>query len=138
MCKNVIHCGMDCTHCMFRLLFIRYYLFCNEICRYYRLVRIAATNALWYVYFIEADIMDRIKAYRLKSIRYIIALSILGITLLYTFYSINKIKPDYLQIIPVLLIASWLVMYIDYVNLKTKIEILRELDKERPTASESE
>ncbi len=82
--------------------------------------------------------MDRIKAYRLKSIRYIIALSILGITLLYTFYSINKIKPDYLQIIPVLLIASWLVMYIDYVNLKTKIEILRELDKERPTASESE
>ncbi len=51
------------------------------------------------------------------------------ILLLYTFYSTNKIKPVEQQIVPALLIAFCLMMYINYVNLKTKAEILKELEK---------
>ena len=43
--------------------------------------------------------MDTIKACRHKSIRCLIALFVLGITLVYTFYSIYKINPDYVQIV---------------------------------------
>jgi len=60
----------------------------------------------------------------------------MGIALLYTFYSINKIKPGDQQIVPFLLIAFCLMMYINYVNLKTKVEILRELEKEKATRNE--
>ena len=80
--------------------------------------------------------MDKIKTYKRQSIRTLIPLIILGIVLLFTFYSINKIKPVYQQIVPTLLIALWLMMYINYVNLKTKIEILKELDKEKADRKE--
>ena len=80
--------------------------------------------------------MDKIKTYKRQSIRTLIPLIILGIVLLYTFYSVNKIKPIDPQIVPVLLITVWLMMYINYVNLKTKIEILRELEKEKAAMKE--
>ncbi len=80
--------------------------------------------------------MDKIETYKRRSIRTLIPLIILGIVLLYTFYSVNKIKPIDPQIVPVLLITVWLMMYINYVNLKTKIEILRELEKEKATIKE--
>jgi TRAP-type C4-dicarboxylate transport system permease small subunit len=73
--------------------------------------------------------MDKIKQYKRKSISFLISLLVVGITLLYTFYSVNKIKPNYQQIVPALLIACWLIAYINYVNLKTKVEILKELEK---------
>jgi len=79
--------------------------------------------------------MDKIKKYKRQSILSLIALLVLGITLLYTFYSINKIKSGDQQIVPALLIVCWLIMYINYVNLKTKVEILRELEKEKATGN---
>jgi len=81
--------------------------------------------------------MDKIKKYKRQSILSLIAICVLGIVLLYTFYSINKIKPVDQQIVPTLLIALWLMMYINYVNLKTKVEILRELEKEKATGNEN-
>ena len=80
--------------------------------------------------------MDKIKKYKRQSIRTLIALYIVVIVLLYTFYSTNKIKPVDQQIVPVLLIALCLMIYINYVNLKTKIEILKELEKEKATINE--
>ena len=80
--------------------------------------------------------MDTIKACRLKSIRYLVGLFVLGIALFYTFYSINKISPDYVQIVPVLLIACWVLMYVDYVSLKTQIGILKELEKAKAAGAE--
>jgi len=77
--------------------------------------------------------MDKIKTYKQQSIRYLISFYLMVIVLSYTFYSINKIKPVYPQIVPTLLIALWLMIYINYVNLKTKVEILRELEKEKAT-----
>lgn len=80
--------------------------------------------------------MDKIKKYKRQSILSLIAFLVMGIALLYTFYSINKIKPGDQQIVPFLLIAFCLMMYINYVNLKTKVEILRELEKEKATRNE--
>ena len=80
--------------------------------------------------------MDKIKTYKRQSIRHLIAFYLMVILLSYTFYSTNKIKPVDQQIVPVLLIALCLMIYINYVNLKTKIEILKELEKEKATINE--
>ena len=80
--------------------------------------------------------MDTLKACRHKSIRCLIVLFVLGITLIYTFYSIYKINPDYVQIVPVLPITCWLLVYVDYVSLKTKIEILKEIEKAKAAQAE--
>jgi len=80
--------------------------------------------------------MNKIKKYKRQSTLSLIAFLVMGIALLYTFYSINKIKPGDQQIVPFLLIAVCLMMYINYVNLKTKVEILRELEKEKATRNE--
>ncbi len=80
--------------------------------------------------------MDKIKKYKRQSIISLIGLLVVGIALLYSLYLINKIKPGDLQIVKCLLIAVWLMMYINYVNLKTKVEILRELEKEKATRNE--
>jgi hypothetical protein len=77
--------------------------------------------------------MDKIKKYRRQSIRWLIAWLVLGVTLFYTGMRTAKLGNVQLgvQFTMTGLGAIWVMFYVGYVNLKTKVEILEELRKEK-------
>jgi hypothetical protein len=71
--------------------------------------------------------MDKIEKYKSQSIRYLILLVILGIILIVMIMWIESLDHQSL----VLMAAAFLMTYVNYVNLKTKVEILQELKKKK-------
>jgi hypothetical protein len=71
--------------------------------------------------------MDKIEKYKSQSIRYLILLVILGIILIVMIMWIESLDHQSL----VLMAAAFLMTYVNYVNLKTKVEILQELKKKQ-------
>ncbi len=69
--------------------------------------------------------MDKIEKYNSRSISYLTLLAILGIILIVTIMWIESLDHKSL----VLMAAAFLMTYVNYVNLKTKVEILQELKK---------
>lgn len=71
--------------------------------------------------------MDKIEKYKSQSISYLILLVILGIILIVMIMWIESLDHKSL----VLMAAAFLMTYVNYVNLKTKVEILQELKKKQ-------
>lgn len=72
--------------------------------------------------------MDKIKKYKRQSIYSLIVFAVLGLILFCII--IRLIKLGNLQLAGVPAVVVWLMFYVNYVNLKTKVEILEELRKE--------
>jgi len=80
--------------------------------------------------------MDKIKKYKIQSIYSLIVFTVLGLIL---FCIITRlIKMGNLQLAGVPVIVVWLMFYVRYVNLKTKVEILEELRKEESNKQNKE
>jgi len=73
--------------------------------------------------------MKNIKKSKRKSLRRSLSLIILGV-ILYGII-IQHIRLGHYELIAVLLVASWLMLYIHHVELRIKDEILEELKKEK-------
>ncbi len=72
--------------------------------------------------------MDKIKKYKRQSIYSLIVFAVLGLILFCIIIRLIKLGNFQLTGVPV--VAVWLMFYVNYVNLKTKVEILEELQKE--------
>ena len=72
--------------------------------------------------------MDKITKYRRQSIYFLIVFAVLGLILFCII--MRLIKLGNLQLAGVPVIVVWLMFYVKYVNLKTKVEFLEELRKE--------
>jgi hypothetical protein len=75
--------------------------------------------------------MDRIDKHRRKSIQYLISFIAVGIGFFLAIMQYVKIGADEVVMIP--LAVLWVMFYVNYLNLKTKVEILTELEKRQAT-----
>lgn len=80
--------------------------------------------------------MDKIKKYKRQSIYSLIVFVVLGLILFCII--MRLIKLGNLQLAGVPGVAVWLMFYVQYVNLKTKVEILEELRKEESNKTNKE
>lgn len=80
--------------------------------------------------------MDKIKKYKVQSIYYLIVLAVLGIVLLGIIMRLIKLGNYHAGGVPVVVV--WLMFYVNYVNLKTRVEILEEVKKEKSDKSNRE
>jgi len=80
--------------------------------------------------------MDKIKKYKLHSIYYLIGLAVLGIMLFSIIMRLIKLGNYHAVGVPVVVV--WLMFYVNYVNLKTRVEILEEVKKEKSDKSTRE
>ena len=76
--------------------------------------------------------MNRIQKYRRRTIRFSIILIVMGLVIFVTV--MRFVKLGYYEAPMFLLIAVWLMLYVEYVNLKTKVEILTELEKQQQSS----
>jgi hypothetical protein len=75
--------------------------------------------------------MDRIEIYRRKSVQYLISFIAVGIVFFLAIMRYVKIGAGEVVVIP--LAIAWVMFYVNYLNLKTKVEILTELEKRQAT-----
>jgi len=80
--------------------------------------------------------MKDLKKYKHNKIQALITLIIFGIMLL--IYIMRVAQADDSQLVAFLLVVTWVVIYISYVELKIKVEILEELRKEKSDKSNKE
>jgi hypothetical protein len=73
--------------------------------------------------------MDRIDKHRRKSIQYLISFIAVGIPFFLAIMRYVKIGAGEVVMIPLAIL--WVMFYVNYLNLKTKVEILTELEKGR-------
>jgi hypothetical protein len=71
--------------------------------------------------------MNRIQGYRRKSIGYLVAFALVGVVF---FIAIMRYIKIGVNVAPMILLAvAWVIFYVNYLNLKTKAEILTELEQ---------
>ena len=80
--------------------------------------------------------MDKKKKYKLQSIYYLIGLAVLGIMLFGIIMRLIKLGNYHAAGVPAVVV--WLMFYVNYANLKTKVEILEEVKKEKSDKSNRE
>jgi uncharacterized membrane protein len=80
--------------------------------------------------------MDKIKKYKRQSIYSLIA------SIVFLIVTVNVImqfgKLGHIELVSLVLVLAWVTLHIDYVKLRTKIEILEELRKEESNKQNKE
>jgi hypothetical protein len=79
--------------------------------------------------------MDK-KKYKLQSIYYLIGLAVLGIMLFSIIMRLINLGNYHAAGVPAVVV--WLMFYVNYANLKTKVEILEGVKKEKSDKSTRE
>ena len=80
--------------------------------------------------------MNKIQQYRRRSIRYVVAFALVGIVFFMAIMRFVKIGVNVAPMIP--LAAVWVMFYVNCLNLKTKVEILTELEKKKTPGAKEE